>query len=63
MNYGEMFLLGWAMVATALLVVSRHNAQDFKRHTLFKLKMVAEGKAKIVLGDDFVAIRVNGEEV
>lgn len=56
MSYAEIFLLAWAIFASVLYVVTKHNATHFKAHTLFKLKMVAEGKAKIVLGDDYIAI-------
>ena len=58
MSIAEMFLLAWAMLATVLYVVTKHTATDFKRHTLFKLKMVAEGKAKVVATDEYVSIEV-----
>ena len=58
MSIAEMFLLAWAMLATVLYVVTKHMARDFKAHTLFKLKMVAEGKAKVVATDEYVSIEV-----
>lgn len=62
MSYAELFLLAWAMFASVLYVVTKHTATDFKRHTLFKLKMVADGKAKIIATDDYVAIEVLKEK-
>ena len=63
MSYAEGFLLAWAVYASVLYVITKHNATDFKRHTLFKLKMVADGKAKIVATDDYEAIEVLKEKV
>lgn len=62
MSYAEMFLLAWAVLATVLYVVSRHNAMFFKAHTLFKLKLVAEGKAKVISTDEYVTIQINKEQ-
>ena len=62
MSYAEMFLFGWALVMTSLYVVTKHNAQFFKAHTLFKLKMVADGKAKIIATDEYVKIEVIEEK-
>lgn len=62
MSYAEMFLFAWAVLATCLYVVTKHNAMYFKAHTLFKLKMVAEGKAKIIATDEYVKIDVIEEK-
>ena len=63
MTYGEMFLFAWAVLVTVLYVVTKHNAKFFRAHTLYKLKMVADGKAKIVATDDYVMIEVIEEIV
>ena len=59
----EAFLIVWATVMTILYVTTKSQAQDFKAHTLFKLKMVAEGKAKVISTDNFVAIEVIKEKL
>jgi len=61
-SYSEAFLIVWASVMTILYVITRHEAEHFKRHTLYKLKQVHDGNAKIVCGEDFIAIKMNGEE-
>lgn len=63
MSYAEGFLLAWAMVVTVLYVVTKHTATDFKRHTLCKLKMVADGKAKIIATDTHISIEVLEKKV
>jgi hypothetical protein len=63
MTYAEGFLLAWAMIVTAMYVVTKHTATDFKRHTLYKLKMVADGKAKIIATDTHISIEVLKEKV
>ena len=63
MSYAEMFLFAWAVLATVLYVITKHQAMFFKAHTLYKLKMVADGKAKIIYTDDYVKIEMNEEIV
>lgn len=58
----EAFLIVWATVMTILYVTTKSQATHFKAHTLFKLKAIHDGKAKIVVGDNFIAIKMNGEE-
>ena len=58
----EAFLIVWASVMTILYITTKSKATHFKVHTLFKLRAVHDGKAKIVVGDDFIAIKMNGEE-
>ena len=63
MSYAEIFLLAWAVLATVLYVITQHTATDFKRHTLYKLKMVADGRAKIIATDTHISIEVLKEKL
>jgi len=56
----EMFLIVWASVMTVLYLITKSSADDFKSHTLYKLRQVSEGKAKVVFDGTHISI-VNKE--
>ena len=56
LSVAEMFLVLWASAMTILYVMAKSNAKDFKDFTLYKLRQVAKGKAKVVDDGDTVQI-------
>lgn len=61
MTYAEMFLLGWAMIATFLFFVKQRDMEVFKQFTVYKLKQVANGEAVVVVDDESVQIISKGK--
>ena len=56
----EVFLIGWAVIATVLAIVFKHFLYQSNRSLLvFKLgvALVAEGKATVVKNGDNIQIR------
>ena len=47
-TYSEMFLIVWAVCMTIMYLITRSNAEDFRKHTLAKLMQVYKGEARIV---------------
>ena len=47
-TYSEMFLIVWAVCMTIMYLITRSNAEDFKKHTLAKLMQVYKGEAEII---------------
>jgi hypothetical protein len=56
LSYAEMFLVVWASAMTLLYVMAKTDAHNFKRFTVFKLRQVASGKAKVV--DDGETVQI-----
>jgi hypothetical protein len=56
LSVAEMYLIVWASVMTLLYVISKHDAKNFKRFTVYKLRQVAKGKAKVVDDGDSIQI-------
>jgi hypothetical protein len=56
LSYAEMFLILWASAMTLLYVMSKNDARNFKRFTVYKLRQVASGKAKVVDDGESVSI-------
>ena len=56
LSYAEMFLVIWASFMTLLYLISKHDAKNFKDFTVYKLRQVAKGKAKVVDDGDTVQI-------
>lgn len=56
LSYAEMFLILWASAMTLLYVISKNDARNFKRFTVYKLRQVASGKAKVVDDGESVSI-------
>jgi hypothetical protein len=56
LSYAEMFLVIWASFMTLLYLISKHDAKNFKDFTVYKLRQIAKGKAKVVDDGDTVQI-------
>lgn len=56
LSYAEMFLIVWASFMTLLYLMSKHDANNFKRFTVYKLRQVACGKAKVI--DDGESVQI-----
>ena len=56
LSYAEMFLIVWASVMTLLYVMAKSDRERFKRFTVYKLRQVASGKAKVVDDGESVSI-------
>lgn len=56
LSYAEMFLVVWASFMTLLYLISKHDAKNFKDFTLYKLRQVAKGEAKVVDDGDSISI-------
>jgi hypothetical protein len=56
LSWAEMFLVVWASFMTLLYFIAKHDAKDFKDFTLYKLRQVAKGKAKVVDDGDSISI-------
>ena len=56
LSHAEMFLVLWASAMTLLYVMAKNDAKNFKDLTLFKLRQVAKGKAKVL--DDGESIQI-----
>jgi hypothetical protein len=56
LSYAEMFLVIWASFMTLLYLISKHDAKNFKDFTVYKLRQVAKGRAKVVDDGDTVQI-------
>ena len=56
LSYAEMFLVLWASAMTLLYVMAKNDAKNFKDLTLFKLRQVAKGEAKVL--DDGESIQI-----
>lgn len=56
LSYAEMFLIVWASVMTLLYVMAKSDRERFKRFTVYKLRQVASGKAKVVDDGETVSI-------
>jgi hypothetical protein len=56
LSYAEMFLILWASAMTLLYVMSKNDARNFKRFTVYKLRQVASGKAKVIDDGESVSI-------
>jgi hypothetical protein len=48
LSYAEMFLVLWASAMTLLYVMAKNDAKNFVDFTVYKLRQVAKGKAKVV---------------
>jgi len=60
-SYSEIVLFIWGIVMTVLWQRALHESGEFKKFTVFKLKEVARGEAKIVDdGESIQIIRVKG---
>ena len=56
LSHAEMFLVLWASAMTLLYVMAKNDAKNFKDLTLYKLRQVAKGRAKVVDDGDSVQI-------
>ena len=56
LSYAEMFLILWASAMTLLYVMAKSDRERFKRFTVYKLRQVASGKAKVVDDGESVSI-------
>jgi hypothetical protein len=56
LSHAEMFLVLWASAMTLLYVMAKNDAKNFKDLTLYKLRQVAKGKAKVL--DDGESIQI-----
>ena len=56
LSVAEMYLIVWALVMTLLYCVAKHDAIYFKRITVYKLRQVAKGKAKVVEDGESIQI-------
>jgi hypothetical protein len=56
LSVAEIYLMVWALFMTILYCVAKSNAKDFKKFTVYKLRQVAKGKAKVV--DDGESIQI-----
>lgn len=56
LSYAEMFLVLWASAMTLLYVMAKNDAKNFRDLTLYKLRQVAKGKAKVL--DDGESIQI-----
>lgn len=56
LSYAEMFLVIWASFMTLLYLISKHDAKNFKDFTVYKLRQIAKGKAKVIDDGDTVQI-------
>ena len=56
LSHAEMFLVLWASAMTLLYVMAKNDAKNFKDLTLYKLRQVAKGKAKVL--DDGESVQI-----
>jgi hypothetical protein len=56
LSVAEMYLVVWASFMTLLYFISKHDAKNFKQFTVYKLRQVAKGKAKVV--DDGESVQI-----
>jgi hypothetical protein len=63
MTIAEMFLIGWACLATALWQYKVWQYKVFKYSTAGIIEMVVEGKAKFVIKDNGKSKTYSIEEV
>ena len=56
LSVAEMYLVVWASFMTLLYLISKHDAKSFKQFTVYKLRQVAKGKAKVV--DDGESVQI-----
>jgi hypothetical protein len=56
LSHAEMFLVLWASAMTLLYVMAKNDAKNFRDLTLYKLRQVAKGKAKVL--DDGESIQI-----
>ena len=56
LSHAEMFLVLWASAMTLLYVMAKNDAKNFKDLTLYKLRQIAKGKAKVL--DDGESIQI-----
>jgi hypothetical protein len=60
MEYSEIFLLTWAMLATVIAIAFHHIAKKQRMAILLQQMgfiMIGEGKAKVVIEGDKVQVR------
>ena len=60
MESSEIFLAVWATIATVLAIYYRHKMIDFKIAIIlqqFGIRMIGEGKAKVIIENDRVLIK------
>jgi len=60
MEYSELFLLAWAILATTLAVYFRHKMSEYKMVIIVQqlgFKMIGEGRAKVVIENETVSVR------
>lgn len=56
LSYAEMFLIVWSSAMTLLYVMAKNDAKNFRQFTVYKLRQVVTGKAKIVDDGESVSI-------
>lgn len=56
LSYAEMFLIVWASFMTLLYVMAKNDAKNFRQFTVYKLRQVACGKAKVI--DDGESVQI-----
>lgn len=56
LSYAEMFLVVWATAMTLLYVMAKTDAKNFKDFTVYKLRQVAKGRAKVVDDGESISI-------
>lgn len=56
LSYAEMFLVVWASIMTLLYVMAKSDKDRFKRFTVYKLRQVASGRAKVIDDGESVSI-------
>jgi len=60
MEYSELFLLAWAILATTLAVYFQHKMSEYKMVIIVQqlgFKMIGEGRAKVVIENETVSVR------
>ena len=68
MSYGEIFLLVWALGATAVAVISKHRVRHYERRSVISEMMLIgfiEGSARMIEEKDgvrFVNVADDGED-
>ena len=56
LSVAEMYLIVWASFMTILYVIAKSDAKDFKKFTVYKLRQVAKGQAKVVENGESIQI-------
>lgn len=63
LSYAEMFLIVWSSAMTLLYVMAKNDARNFRQFTVYKLRQVVTGKAKIVDDGESISIVDINQEI